>query len=349
MADEALDLTSPQFADLLRFLAHHGRLLQKALLSRRPWKNAIENAERIQIVEAREGQLLPIEWCYDGPVSDDKTPLCEHAAQALEAGKCAATCPSGAALASVICPLRFWGLGKTIERRSVPIDPKDDGREIVLYPNATVRRNGIDISRSALLAASSRAERVAPGGTARVAEALRGLTSGRVAVVDGWDDWVAEVRQTSPSILVALPHLERDKALQVIAMEIGVGQLLRTGALERDLHVCGPGNVSGPIVLLLGCSTGLADIPFHSFVVRFGEEGAAIVLCTLAVVLGRQAAPVAEQIIDGLCRRTKTGNACFGDVLLDVKRELVGKGMALALSLVAYGDADWECSASARS
>ena len=139
------------------------------------------------------------------------------------------------------------------------------------------------------------------------------------------------LREASPSILVALPHLERDKALQVIAMEIGVGQLLRTGALERDLHVCGPGNVSGPIVLLLGCSTGLADIPFHSFVVRFGEEGAAIVLCTLAVVLGRH--------IDADHNRS----------VITFVAAPVGKGMALALSLVAYGDADWECSASARS
>ena len=48
-----------------------------------------------------------------------------------------------------------------------------------------------------------------------------------------------------------------------------------------------------PIVLLLGCETAVTD-ELQSFVSRFQDLGAALVVGTTASVLGQRAAPVAQ-------------------------------------------------------
>ena len=55
-----------------------------------------------------------------------------------------------------------------------------------------------------------------------------------------------------------------------------------------------PPPAKGPLVLLLGCSTTFAEMPFLNFVQGFNLKGAPIVIGTLSIIHGTQAALLAE-------------------------------------------------------
>jgi len=105
-----------------------------------------------------------------------------------------------------------------------------------------------------------------------------------------------------------------------------------------------------PIVLLLGCDTAMPKIAFQSFVLKFRQPGgAAIVMGTLAAVLGRYAAPLAEHLVVALREAAlaapppdvESDEATFGKVLWSARRQLMANGQLMALTLTAYGDAQW--------
>ena len=94
-----------------------------------------------------------------------------------------------------------------------------------------------------------------------------------------------------------------------------------------------------PVVLLLGCNT-TGEIPIKSLITKFRLCGASMVLSTLTEILGRHAAPVAEEIISNLKIAANQGKS-LGDTLLFVRRKTLAEGIPMVLSLVAHGDADW--------
>jgi hypothetical protein len=136
---------------------------------------------------------------------------------------------------------------------------------------------------------------------------------------------------------VLLPHTltaESEPALEIAASE----RLPRSFMSKALVGVGDP-----PIVLLLGCETALADVDFENFVIGFLRYGAAIVVGTVATVLGYQAAPVASALVTELAKAAAARKAAsFGEVIRSSRAQLLAEGHVMALSLTAYGDSDWQ-------
>ena len=64
---------------------------------------------------------------------------------------------------------------------------------------------------------------------------------------------------------------------------------------------------------------------------------------------GYQAAPVAAALVEALAGAVENGEASFGEVLVDLRRRLLARGYVMALTLTAYGDADWQLTVGRRS
>ena len=96
-----------------------------------------------------------------------------------------------------------------------------------------------------------------------------------------------------------------------------------------------------PLVFLLGCDTAVADLQYQTFVSRFRQTGAALVVGTIATVAGSHAAGVAAGLAHGLRDVDPSTSPAFGDLLRQVRRQLLADGEVMALCLTAYGDADW--------
>ena len=101
----------------------------------------------------------------------------------------------------------------------------------------------------------------------------------------------------------------------------------------------------GPVVMLLGCTTAVPLDTFQTFTVQFKDMGASLVIGTIAPVLGRHAARTAEALIEALIKvQSDAGGRDgipVGEALRDVRRQLLGRGILMSMSLAAYGDADW--------
>jgi hypothetical protein len=330
---------------LLRYLAVNGSALYEALMD--GLGPEIRAAERIQVLSVHPESFLPVEFFYDRPIPERQAPLCPNADAALESGVCGTSCPSvDTAPYPVVCPLGFWSLSRVIERRAGGADEKKELRgraDVELRIEPTTGRRSLDPDRCALFAYSDRVDRrVAVSAT--VADALAEVTHDRSTLVRTWDEWKATVARNRPSLLVLLPHTVEDSEFDQPALEIADGDQLLYAYLT-NAHVIADAESAPPIVLVLGCDTAAPDIPFESFVLRFHDKGAAIVVGTLATVLGAQAAPVAAAMVRALRDVAATGEASFGDVMRRVRRSLLRDGLAMAMTLTSYGDADWRLSA----
>jgi hypothetical protein len=96
-----------------------------------------------------------------------------------------------------------------------------------------------------------------------------------------------------------------------------------------------------PVVFLLGCETAKQEASFEDFISNFASHGAAIVVASSTLVLGRQATVVAAEFVSTLKRMSKSKDKTFGDVVLSVRRTMLSKGFPMVMSVSAYGDADW--------
>jgi hypothetical protein len=166
-------------------------------------------------------------------------------------------------------------------------------------------------------------------------EALR--KRGPASRASTWKDWTSEVGSAAPSLLVLLPHHEQSPGEEIL--EIGQSDRLKSELVRID-HVRrqdGP----YPIVLLLGCETNLARIAFDNFVTRFRDKGAAVVVSTIATVLGRHASPAAGRLVELLDEEAAEGDSTFGEIMVRLRRKLMATQTPMALGLTAYGDADW--------
>ena len=173
----------------------------------------------------------------------------------------------------------------------------------------------------------------------RVFATLQHAVHGAVSTSKDWDNWVQEVGRLNPSLLVLLPHTLLDD-MDAETLEIGGHSRLRVRKIS-DSHVRPDNSAPEPVVMLLGCETGLADVPFESFVAAFRRHQAALVVTSLAKVVGRHAAPIAEAFIHELEHVTQNNSLPFGEIALTVRRRLVADGNLSALALAIYGDADW--------
>lgn len=337
--DQFGSLEAEATQELLRFLARQGSLLYNGLVKSQAGGAAFldDRSRRIQLVSARES-FLPLEFIYDHPSPNAAATLCPQARQALETGQCS-VCPTldEAAARAVICPLGFWCMSRVIERHAVrPVaETRLSSGEYALQADPIAGREVLRVLASALYTASARVQ------AAQIAELLGTLstvTNQQAAYVEDWDGWRQGVQAKAPSLLVLLPHTLKD-ADDIPTLEIGDKKQLPEDQITADYVHGGPG-ADPPVVLLLGCETAVPDIPFQGFAAQFRGNGAAIVLSTLAPVLGRHAIPVAAILASELARAAGEGGT-FGDALLGLRRRALAAGIPMVLGLVAYGDADW--------
>lgn len=324
-------LSSPGTVELLRALAQKGGALHD-YLRRHTRLGILSEARRIHLTSAKAESFFPVELLYRFDPPDETAGLCPNAAVALQTGECPGGCPADKR--QHVCPLGFWGLSRIIERYAHTPEHDEIGRDFRLQ-SELLGRKPLPLSGRSLLAASGRASEVKKEAVDELHQAL--AQRGSAARVTSWEEWIEHVRMDRPALLVLIPHHEQIDGDEFL--EIGEGDRLQS-ELVREEHVSREEDLS-PIVLLLGCETNLARIAFDNLVIRFRDRGAAIVVSTIATILGRHASPAAARLIELLDEEAREGNSTFGEVMLRLRQSLVAEETPMALGLTAYGDADW--------
>src|SRR5205085_2287190 len=74
---------------------------------------------------------------------------------------------------------------------------------------------------------------------------------------------------------------------------------------------------------------------------RRRSRGAAVVIATIATVIGEHAARTAVLLTDALVPQDGATPQRLGEAMRAVKRQALLEGLLMPLCLVAYGDADW--------
>ena len=333
-ADE-LDSNDPDVLRLLREMARHGAGLYQQLVEQAQYADP---GERIQVVNQNPATYVPLEFVYDGGYPKGLAPLCRAGIDALKGG--ADTCPqctlpAPAALrtaAECICPFGFWSLRKVIER----VSTAEPGQASTPQPD----RRSLPVIDAVAFASS---HLVPEDERKATQEALQKSFSG-CYLAETWHEWKAAVSTQHPPLLVVLPHHGVQASLDYL--EIGDAALGEDdGKLSRAQisppYVNPDRRDPGPIVLMLGCQTAAqTETGYVQMTLRIQQQHAAIVLGTLAEVLGRHAAPVARAIVAELVAVDDPG-ADFGTIMRRVRRRMLARGYLMALCLVALGDAEW--------
>lgn len=333
-SDVGDDVTLGSDANLrmMVLLANHGAMILEEISRYHPLAE-LDQAERVQVVEAVDKAYFPIEFLYSGKAPRLDAKVCPHAVAALgDAGRQVHdTCPHRRDR-GFVCPAAFWGFRKCIERHA----STGDRAHLLSVPVAGDERLGP--FTSALVAASHRAEDDMKGPLG-----IPKVVAGHVAKVThaySWDQWAEKVGTEKPDLMVLLPHSEESKELRgVPILELSRHELHVTH-LDQDYIRADPPVGHGPLVLLLGCSTTFAETPFLNFVRRFNVSGAPVVVGTLSIIHGTQARMVATQFLDAIAT---PGHEVlrFDEALLGVKRRLASAGHSVAFSLIAYGHSSW--------
>lgn len=342
--DDYSDLSRDGSRALLLELAQHGSSLLTRLRKHSQMRNQFDGVDYIQIVAAHVDALFPIEYCYDGEAPEDDANVCgdpkaEAAPGALTSGQCCGAYDADPR--HTICPLRFWSLKKVIERHAhLPDHTSIDGQFQLRSTAVSARGRLLDPLRSAVLAASDKA--LADTVTSLRAELDSVLRTRPVPLAKDWAAWAESIADSKPDLLILLPHHEQAGSSDLLE----IGGDLRKSALIREEHVRSPQSTdSRPIVLLIGCETSAAKIGFESFVPAFQDNGAVIIVSTIATILGRHAGSAAAAIVKELKKQEGNVNATFGEVMRAVRRQLLATGTPMVLGLTSYGDADWRIGA----
>jgi hypothetical protein len=323
-------LESAGSVELLRELAQKGAMVHHHLCTGHELAR-IAGARRIHITSVKAESYFPAELLYRYRSPSAKAALCPHSLKALKAGDCTGDCPSDKR--GTICPLGFWGLSKVIERHARRAGDQAQGFELRPEPRRT--KSLLPISGSALLAASGKVSAFKKDAVTRLLDRLK--KRGTAVLATTWDEWERYVKSKRPRLLVLLAHHDRDEDGEFL--EIGDGERLETDQIWVEMVRREPGGPN-PVVLLMGCETNLAEISIENPAVVFHNHGAAVVVSTIATILGRHASPATETLVQ-LLDKMADGKHTFGDIMLRLRQKLVATSTPMALGLTSYGDADW--------
>lgn len=327
-----LGLDDERVHDLLYRLALRGAAIAKEL-KRQPLLGAFLGAPRLQVVDAVSGAFFPVELIYDGKPPAEGAKRCEHSVAALGKQSVHDECPNRAS-SDHICPAAFWGLSRCIERQP------SNGQLGYGFAQPGQAGSVLRPLKKVLFGASRKVRQVdiaPPNGLESVFTGA-GMGFGQAKT---WADWTTRIRIDMPSLLVLVPHsLLSAAAAGLPALEIGGTEMPSVRMDETFVHGAAD---ERPVVLLLGCSTALPDIPFLSFVREFRFNGAAVTVGTLATIRGRQTVEFVREFVAQLKDVAQHG-LTFDEAILRVKRRMLAKGDPFVLSLVAYGDTGWRVS-----
>jgi hypothetical protein len=140
--------------------------------------------------------------------------------------------------------------------------------------------------------------------------------------------------------MILLPHTVYSDRLDVAGLEIGTSD--RKWASQIDATLVPPED--RPVVaMLLGCATvGTEGVTYESFPGAFRRAGVEVVIATLTKMLGRHAAPIAESLTEEIFEAWRADPTPFGEAMVGLRRRALARGILAALSVVAFGDADWQ-------
>ncbi|GAB4393542.1 MAG: hypothetical protein Tsb0032_13310 [Kiloniellaceae bacterium] len=329
--------------ELLCDLAQRGAIFLDHLKHHTRLRDALDKAQYIQIVQAHADAFFPLEFLYDGLPPESSAPICDGAADAAAArgaltrGACCGACDADPE--NTVCPLKFWSLNRVIERHAhIPEHSDISGQLQLRRAGPSAQRPSLSPLSSVVFATSDRVDSARSGTVAHLATRL-GQLAGRAPVVQAadWDELADKVKQVRPHLLVLLPHHENRQGDDYLE----IGGVERKLILVRERHVRAPGDEElAPVVLMIGCETNSARINFENCVLRYQKHGASIIVSTLASILGREAGPAAEAIVEQLTL-VEGAEATFGAAMLAARRKLMVEGLPMVLGLTSYGDADW--------
>jgi hypothetical protein len=328
-AGGGMRLDDPEMQRLLHNLAINGRSLNSAIAEQGALRSLV-NPRKFQFIEAVPKGYFPIELVYEGRTPTFEATLCPHARHALLDQSVHAACEHASSV-DFHCPAAFWGFSKCIERHTEAATGQHK------FAQPTSKNDALRPFSSVLFGASQSvlSESIDPPGGIRAVVEKHGMAYVRA---NGWADWRADISTRSPSTLLLLPHSERStKTFNVPALEIS-GDLYSIEGMEKDF-VIGPLS-QRPLVMVLGCSTGLTGVSFVNSISQFRKAGAAVTLGTVALITGRQTTNFVERFLHAL-RTAADSKLPFDEAFLQVKREMLAEGDPFVLSLVAYGDSGW--------
>ena len=331
-------LRSKANAELLRCLAMEGNALYRRIVKNYIVHSGsahdIQEADYLQIVTTKPDAIVPLEFVYDYPVPDKKASVCPNAAEALRNGACPKSCKPKTSPAEYVCPMGFWGLRKVIERH-LHVPGRSEATKVIASEPIT-GRDELSLKGSTLVGISKQVE--SPSDQ-KLIKGLKKIRKTSIKTAKNWKNWKTSISSDHPIMLVALPHASGTAA--DISLEIGGDTVESVFIDESYVHV---ESTPPPLTVLLGCDTAnTADTSAYlSHVGVFREADAAIVLGTIAKVLGTHAADMAERLIQHLEAAIKAKPGRFGEVLRKAKRTAVADSLMIGLCLVAFGDADWQ-------
>lgn len=331
-------LDSDASLKLIRELAQVGSEVRDELADAGLSGNVLKG-KRLQVVEVKNGIRVPVELFYDGDGPLPDATLCRNWRIGLLQGQCAVDCPANEGGDTQICPRRFWGLSRVIERHLESSgDPDWDGDfGIRAEPG---ERSELKLFRATAVAGSSRVTKHVPKGLAELRAQLE-LNDGVAdhhRLAGNWTDWEQAIRDGAPSLLLLLPHTR----MQGIQPELEIGDDLKLISNIKSEHIGAVENK--PVVVLLGCETDTDPTNFFSIVGRCRRRGAVIVIAFGATIAVKHAVPAAKELLQQLvaAASAKPSALLLGDAMLATRRALVAAGWIAALGLTAYGDGDWK-------
>ncbi len=310
-----------------------------------------EQVGHIQLVQTRSDAVIPLEFVYDYELGTGaEASVCPQHREALVQGHCSPDCEGQRHPGRHVCPMGFWGLRKVIERH-VQDAPQaaDAGHPLVVLSEPTQARQKLHVQAGAVVGHSGR---VAGGSLDGLLQELRAHLQGSVERVKDWGEWATAVQAHAPQLLVAFPHNTGSGSTR--GLELGNSTIRTRGirfypvgavegaAAQGPWHVRRPGG-DPPLVVLLGCDTAGSTEPFSSHVSAFRQAGAAVVVSTIATVLGAHAVEVGTRIVADLLEQVAAsqGQPHLGELLRQAKCRALLASQPMALCVVAFGDADW--------
>lgn len=348
-------LDSSASVELLRVLARVGSEVREQLEEEGLSDNLIK-ARRIQVVSTTSSVRVPLEFFYDGRAPLPNATLCDHWKEGLTTGACTGDCPADQGGSAQLCPRRFWGLSRVIERHIESTSQRQWDGDFAVRDEPDARKN-LRVFRASAVAGSSRVTTEMPDGLAQLRAQLErndGIAEHH-RLASNWSTWETAIKEESPSFLLLLPHT----TMQNIEPQLEIGgdvKLLTNIEVEQ---IGAPENQ--PIIALLGCETDTNPTEFFDIVGRCRRRGAVIVIAFGATLAVKHAVPAAQELLEQLsqaCRPASGGAASpgstvasdtsaggettLGDVMLATRRNLAANGWVAALGLAAYGDADWK-------
>lgn len=333
-----------RFRAVLIKLARAGRSLWGPL--RHAWSvdpRSSTDHIRLHVVDAQPDKLVPVELAYFLATPKVDAKLCPRWKEALAVGHCVECFGRDPVeQGKYVCPVGFLGLRAVIERGK---------------PGTPAQTPAIPLSAAASLGASGNIDKgtsLDPKPSVRLREAVGAVASTvhQPTNLPTWDQLVGLPPDQFPKWFVLLPHTseksvyvsDSNEKMTEQAMEIGDD---KNHILQPDLqehHLTIPGSASRPLVLMVGCNTALAWIPFQSWSAHLTYQGAGTVLATMCTITGPNAAMAVKRLVDALAK-TADGRG-FGEVLLEVKRTLLLERDLLPLTFATFGNVDVRLEAS---